>query len=49
MANAAQWLGLLVLFAGLVQLLFNSASDTQTKGAAKTRALRWEPYVHGAR
>lgn len=49
MANATQWLGLLVLFAGLVQLLLDSASDTQTKGTAKTRAPRWEPYVHGAR
>jgi len=45
MANAAQWLGLLVLFAGLVQLVL----DTQTADAAKTRAPFWEPSVHGAR
>jgi hypothetical protein len=49
MANAAQWLGLLVLFAGLVQLVLDSASDTQTADAAKTRAPVWEPSVHGAR
>ena len=49
MANAAQWLGLLVLFAGLVQLVLNDASDTQTKDAANTRVPRWEPSVRGAR
>ena len=49
MANAAQWLGLLVLFAGVVQLVLDSAPDTQTKDAANTRVPRWEPYVHGAR
>lgn len=48
MASAAQWLGLLLLFAGFVQLLFDSASDTQTKDAAND-VPRWEPYVHGAR
>ena len=48
MANAAQWLGLLLLFAGVGQLLFDSVSDTQTKDAANG-VPRWQPYVRGAR
>lgn len=47
MANAAQWFGLLLLFAGVAQLLLDSVSDTQTKDAAN--GVRWEPYGHGAR
>jgi hypothetical protein len=48
MASAVQWFGLLLLFAGVVQLVFDSVSDTQTKDAANG-VPRWEPSVHGAR
>jgi hypothetical protein len=48
MANAAQWFGLLLLFAGVAQLLLDSVSGTQTKDTANG-ASRWEPCGHGAR
>jgi hypothetical protein len=49
MANVAQWLGLFVLFAGLVQLVFDSASDMQAKDAPKPGVPRWEPSILGTR